>query len=224
MRGEIKEKAKDKNNGHIYMKVLRESIMNELSLAKPTEAIDLAYKAKQKRIDEVNNHFEFEGTYNDRRVNNTNELGFDNYEQRLQKTKESHPLGDLLKSEEEKEKDEERREQTRDLAHDTIFDKLLADYFLNKRGQFKKSNELLNSLSDHYNQTGFPEGHPDKINDPDQKDINSSPFNMEANSSSKPALAFQLLKQRIGKVDKPHIDPTDFVAMMELDIALQRSL
>jgi hypothetical protein len=34
-------------------------------------------------------------------------------------------------------------ENNRDLAHETFFDKMLADYYLQKRGSFAKSNELL---------------------------------------------------------------------------------
>ena len=34
-----------------------------------------------------------------------------------------------------------------DLAHETVFDKLLADYFLSKRGEYKESNTLLKDLA-----------------------------------------------------------------------------
>jgi len=34
------------------------------------------------------------------------------------------------------------------LAHETVFDKLLADYFLGKRGEYKESNKLLKDLAD----------------------------------------------------------------------------
>ena len=37
--------------------------------------------------------------------------------------------------------------QNFDIAHETVFDKLLADYFLDKRGEYKDSNKLLKDLS-----------------------------------------------------------------------------
>lgn len=33
-------------------------------------------------------------------------------------------------------------------AHENVFDKLLADYFLDKRGEYKESNKLLKQLSE----------------------------------------------------------------------------
>jgi hypothetical protein len=32
-------------------------------------------------------------------------------------------------------------------AHESVFDKLLADYYLGKRGEYKESNKLLQELS-----------------------------------------------------------------------------
>jgi hypothetical protein len=38
-------------------------------------------------------------------------------------------------------------EENLKLAHENVFDKLLADYFLDKRGEYKESNKLLKQLS-----------------------------------------------------------------------------
>ncbi len=37
--------------------------------------------------------------------------------------------------------------QNFDIAHETVFDKLLSDYFLDKRGEYKDSNKLLKDLT-----------------------------------------------------------------------------
>jgi hypothetical protein len=61
-----------------------------------------------------------EGKYSMSEVNNTDAIGYNNLEERFANIKEN-----------------------RDKAHESIFDKLLADYFLQKRGQHVKSKELL---------------------------------------------------------------------------------
>ncbi len=41
----------------------------------------------------------------------------------------------------------ESAQENFDLTHETVFEKLLADYFLGKRGEYKESNALLKDLS-----------------------------------------------------------------------------
>jgi hypothetical protein len=61
-----------------------------------------------------------------------------------------------------------------DKASQTILDKLLADYFLNKRGQYVSSNELLEQLNKQFGPkyTQLPDTHPGKTNDKYQIDSN----------------------------------------------------
>ena len=59
-------------------------------------------------------------------INNANALGYDNMFERS-KTNTA--------------------EENLKLAHENVFDKLLADYFLDKRGEYKESNKLLKQLS-----------------------------------------------------------------------------
>jgi hypothetical protein len=37
-----------------------------------------------------------------------------------------------------------------DVAHPEVFDKMLADYFLQQRGEIKKGNQLLINLEEHF--------------------------------------------------------------------------
>jgi hypothetical protein len=58
-----------------------------------------------------------EGRYNTDSLNNTEAVGYDNFQARA-----ANP------------------EQNRNLAHETIFDKLLAEYFVNKRASIHNVN------------------------------------------------------------------------------------
>jgi hypothetical protein len=76
------------------------------------------------------------------------------------------------------------------LAHETFFDKLLADYFLQKRGQHVKANELIEDLNRQFGSKSakYPEGHPLRTKDPREgNDVNKFPF------PGKPGFAFALL-------------------------------
>lgn len=55
-------------------------------------------------------------------VNNTNAIGYDNLLERAQS---------------------ETAAENFNTAHESVFDKLLADYYLGKRGEYKESNKLL---------------------------------------------------------------------------------
>lgn len=91
-----------------------------------------------------------EGKYNMTEVNNTEAIGYNNLEERFANI-----------------------EKNRDLAHDSVFDKLLADYFLQKRGQYVKSKELIEDLNKYFVKSkGFEEGHPNHTKDPAHVNIN----------------------------------------------------
>jgi len=44
-----------------------------------------------------------------------------------------------------------------DIAHSDVFDRMLADYFLGKRGEIKESNKLMKELETAFSAEGFPE-------------------------------------------------------------------
>lgn len=105
------------NNGHIYLKMLRENIAEELKLTEGSQVSDLAFD--KIKLDE-NLRIDANGKYSLQHLNNTEAMGYDNLEQRA-----AQP------------------ELNRDLAHPTVFDKMIADYFLQKRGQYVATNELI---------------------------------------------------------------------------------
>lgn len=71
-------------------------------------------------------HHDLESPYNLQNVNNLDALGYDNLLERAKTTS---------------------AQQNFETAHETVFEKLLADYFLEKRGEYKESNKLLKDLS-----------------------------------------------------------------------------
>ncbi len=122
-------------------------------------------------------------------------MGYDNLEERLLNTpnqKEQNELDRILTQ-------TPTPNSTRDLAHETAFDKLLADFFLNKRNQFKKSRELIDQLDAKLVDLGFEDDHPDKTCDKKQIDVNSHPFQFNSTSSSRPMLKYKLLRQQLHK-------------------------
>lgn len=100
-------------------------------------------------------------------------------------------------------------------------DKLLQDYFLQKRGQYKASNELLNTLNQQFGgaSTAYGEDHKYKTGDKLANENNNKyPFGGEPN------MAFAHLVQSIGKDLNPRIHPADYADMLNLDIATQQAL
>jgi hypothetical protein len=89
---------------------------------------------------------EFESRYNMNRINDGNQMGYDKMEERLSIAKEKINEKDLLSVDKDREEQAEWIKEGRDLAHETVFDKLLADYYLSKRDQYTKSKELIHQL------------------------------------------------------------------------------
>lgn len=118
-------KAMKSENAHLYLKFLREAVVQELGLGQAPEASDLSY---QNITEEFKNQqfYDPENAYNMQSVNNEHALGFDNLTERAQQSTAT---------------------QNFETAHETVFDQLLADYFLGKRGEYKESNKLLKDLS-----------------------------------------------------------------------------
>lgn len=83
-------------------------------------------------------------------------------------------------------------------AHESVFDKLLADYFLGKRGEYKESNKLMRELAGVF-------GTPD-------------------DSDPAATLDYKKMELDVQKVDDPSMEPENFRAMMELDNVTQRAI
>lgn len=101
-------------------------------------------------------------------------------------------------------------------AQASTLDKLLGDYFLQKRGQYVESNKLLDQLNKQFGEAArkLEDGHRFKTGDKNQVNNDLFPF-----KEGSPNLKFAHLMKNIHKDDTTAIQPQDFNAMMELDIA-----
>ena len=100
-------------------------MIDELGLSKPPQITDVAYNTITDKAN-ISQLYDLESPYNFQNVNNQDALGYDNLINRAKA---------------------ESAQENFDLAHETVFEKLLADYFLGKRGEYKESNALLKDLS-----------------------------------------------------------------------------
>ena len=103
------------HNGHIYLRALKEEIAAELEIGAKTEEKDVLHH-KLFFTDE-SLRVEAEARYNLDDVNNAEAVGFDNLQARV-----------------------ESPEKSRTLAHETLFDELLADYLAKKSASVLKAN------------------------------------------------------------------------------------
>lgn len=113
-----------------YLRILREQIADELELSKEaTQFKELEWEKFQ-----VDNFMEYdaESIYNLQHLSNTEAVGLNNLEQRALSP-----------------------EKNRELAHETMFDKLLAEYFLQKRQQIVNVNDLIDKLGQKLGQDTF---------------------------------------------------------------------
>ena len=78
--------------------------------------------------------YDLEAPYNLQNINNQDAIGYDKLTERAKA---------------------ESAEENFNLAHETVFDKLLADYFLGKRGEYKESNKLLKDLAEVFEDPTF---------------------------------------------------------------------
>jgi hypothetical protein len=67
------------NNGHYYVKMLKEKIAGELNLSEPAQASDFAFA---KIIEDTRERVDVEGKYNLSDINNLNAMGYENIEKR----------------------------------------------------------------------------------------------------------------------------------------------
>lgn len=93
------------------------------------DELKLAESAKIEEFDWAKNAghssrlLDVESKYNLNHLNNEKAIGYRNLEERAANL-----------------------EDNQNIAHETVFDKMLADYFLQKRGDYKSSNQLLTDL------------------------------------------------------------------------------
>lgn len=88
------------------------------------------------------------GRYNTNKINDEFSIGYDNFEKRLENS--GNP---------------ESKIENRELAHENIYDKFLAEYYLGKRVEYAKSKELLEQLNQEFTYLGYKEGHKYKTLD-----------------------------------------------------------
>lgn len=74
MNSEFNEKVKTGNNGHIYLKMLKENIADELSISAPAKASDFMF---EKIFKDERQKVDVEGRYNTAAVSNIDSVGLD---------------------------------------------------------------------------------------------------------------------------------------------------
>lgn len=121
--------------------------------------------------------YDVDAAYNLQGINNADALGYDNL---LERGQASSP------------------DENSNLAQSSALDKLMADYFLAKRGEYAETNSMLQGLTEIFQ-------------DPNAQHETSS-------------LDLVRLRQNIGKEEEPRILPTDFRNLMDLDTATSRAI
>jgi hypothetical protein len=71
--------------------------------------------------------YNLENQYNMQTLNNEHAIGYDRLKERA---------------------NAKNAEENYTTAHESVFEKLIGEYFLNKRGEYKESNKLLNQLAE----------------------------------------------------------------------------
>jgi len=183
-------------NAHIYLKILRENIMDELKLTQSATTGEFDWhKTPESRV-AFNMVHHPESKYNLHHLNNEDAIGYRNLEERA---------ADIANN--------------KNLAHETVFDKMLADYFLQKRGDYKKGNQLLTDLERIFSSDSVRSGGKaaDYVNAEKQGKRAGDP-------TGEDTLGRLYLEQTMEKEDQPALEPYNFTALMDLDIAVNRQL
>jgi hypothetical protein len=108
--------AMDSDNAHLYLKALRENVVVELGLNRDAKTSQLSAQELSENYWNHNQYADPENRYNMLSVNNEHAVGFDNIQKR--------GAADTA-------------QQNYEAAHETVFEKMMADYFLEKRGEYK---------------------------------------------------------------------------------------
>mmetsp|Transcript_14534 Transcript_14534/g.22566 ORF Transcript_14534/g.22566 Transcript_14534/m.22566 type:complete len:225 (-) Transcript_14534:821-1495(-) len=167
-------------NGHIYRDALREQILKELGMIEPKniDKIDwynvLTFTNKE---DYAPQHNVLE-KYNLNKINNEEAIGYNKLEERAANL-----------------------EKNADIAHESVFDKMLASYFLNARGETKKANQMIEGLEKAFRPEAFEPGITDEM-----------------------SLGGIYNRNTMDKDDFPELVPAHAPALLDLDIALNNHL
>ena len=119
LNGDFVEQVKTSDNGHLFMKVLRERIVDELGLTSEPKVEDMLFNTMhEKSAEQIK--YDMDSAYNMQGVNNTEAMGYDNLD---------------------------KRDGTFNNSHTQVFDKLLSDYYLSQRGDYAESNKVMEQLT-----------------------------------------------------------------------------
>lgn len=186
---EFAQKARS-NNGHYYLKMLKEQITEELNIAEAVKPSDLSFDEDFQRIVNLQHiEVDIQGRYNTQDVSGLQSVGLGSL---AGEAKDNSPL-----------------------------DKLLQDYFLQKRGQYKATNELLDTLNEQFGSAAIAYGDDHKFKTKDKlanQGKNLYPFEGEA------GMAYAHLVQSIDHQENPRVFAGDYNDMLNLDIATQQAL
>lgn len=112
---EFANQVHSSDNGHIYLKVLRERVVDELGLTIEPKIEDMFFKNMTEKSKNYLK-YDIDSMYNMQDVNNTQSIGYDNMD---------------------------KNDGTFKNSHSDVFDKLLADYYLSLRGEYAEANKLM---------------------------------------------------------------------------------
>lgn len=128
LNNEFSSAVHNTENGHYYLKALHEQVLIELNLNTDFRISDASYEKLEGRVQNTTKLYDLESPYNLQGINNTDAIGYDRVFERAKA---------------------ETAAENFDVAHESVFEKLLGDYFLAKRGEYKESNKLFKELNLH---------------------------------------------------------------------------
>ena len=99
-------------------------------------------------------------------------------------------------------------ENNKDIAHDSVFDQMLAEYFLQKRGDVRHGNKLINELEKQFQEMGYGEDHVSGIGG---KEI-----------ARDQTLGQHYNNLTIDRHDNASLEPYNLPALLDLDLAVNR--
>jgi len=106
------------------------------------------------------------------------------------------------------------------MAHETVFDKMLADYFLQKRADHKKSNALLEDIEKLF---GTKEGKVHSYDDLPAGHPVATAEELQGGAAAG-TIGSHYLRQTWNKEETPTLMPYNLPALMQLDVAVNRQL
>lgn len=114
-------------NAHIYSKVLRERVMDELKMDEEASLDEFDWTTTREATEQLTQLFDPEAKYNLDHLNNEMAIGYNNLEARATEI-----------------------ENNTNLAHETVFDKMLAEFYMKNRGEYKQGNKLKADLEKYF--------------------------------------------------------------------------